>query len=283
MSNLNEIKRRIGVVKNTAKITKAMQLTSALKMKKMQGAVSKSHIYLETLQEVLGNVRESLDGQYALIKHPKTRKNALVVIVGNNRGFVGSQISKLTVAVYGLVEELKLEGINITVMTVKKKSLGIVKRLGLKSTYHFQESYEQFNPAETAPLKEIIVNGFIEGKYDEVYITYTRFESTFIQTPITLKLLPIEAKITSDSNSKYKFEPDSDQIINYLLGEYIDFEIFNIFLNASASEYSARMIAMQKATDNAIDLSDRLTLKYNKDRQALITQQIQENVNVNLT
>jgi len=289
MASTADIKRKINSVKSSAKITKALQLVSAVKMRKIQQNYQNSQYYVDGLKRILANVTSN-NGQSnnPLLRKVEHPKNALIVVVGTSRGYVGAQLSKLGASTYALAQSLKANKINVKILTIKKRALSLMNRYGLESNYHFDSDYEKSSVVELSPIKSIILSGFINQEFDEIYLAYTRFFSVAKQEPIVEKFLPFSIKeILGETlvinNGAYLFEPDADEIIDKLLNSYLEIAIYNTLLSATASEYSARMLAMQKATDNALEISKTYQLSYNKARQAAITQQIQEIANASIS
>lgn len=284
MANSQDIKRKISGVKSTAKITKAMQLVSAVKMKKMQENFAGSNEYLNALRQILAHVNHDTELNHELMQVRPNESKVLILLVGNTRGFVGAQLSKLASSFYKLTDDLKKKDTEFDIATVKRKTLSIVKRFGFKSEYHFDESFEKLNQSALLPLRSIIIDNFVSGKYDAVYIVYTEFISKSIQEPRVLKFLPFSIDLDIKAEVKpYKFEPSAAAILNKLIEEYVEISLINIMFSSSASEYSARMVSMKQATDNANEITHELTLEYNKNRQSAITQQIQEITNAQFT
>ncbi len=292
MPSTIDLKAKITSTNGTAKITKAMQLVSAVKMRKLQESFKESQYYVEGLKTILSNISSAgTEEKVPLLRRPEKYDLALIIVIGTSRGFVGSQISKLGSAVYELTNLLKSKNCRFEIMTVKNRALKLIARYGLTSLYHFDDDYEKMNPAKLTPLKQIIVDGFTSGKYDSVYIVYTEFYSTLVQKQHIRKFLPLEVEKIVESQEEnhpeelsgaYLFEPDVSSILNRLTIDYVEVTLLNSILSATASEYSARMVAMQQASNNALEIADNLLVQYNKTRQSAITQQIQEIINANI-
>ncbi len=282
MQGTADIKRQIVSIQNTAKVTKAMQLISAAKMKKFQTNYQDSGRYISALKRILSNAANSIGMNQSLFLLPEaSQSRSLIVVIGNSRGFVGALASKLSMAVFDLTKQLQQENMDYDVISIKKRTLKAIARYGVKSDYHFDESFESFNLEQLQPVREIIMNGYYSGKYKEVYIVYTRFISALRYEPKVEKLLPMEIEKT-DKLQPYLFEEGALSILKKMLGDYIEISFYNCMLSATVSEYAARMAAMQKASDNAKKMAKEVEVQYFKTRQGEITQQIQENVNASL-
>jgi F-type H+-transporting ATPase subunit gamma len=296
MANIADLKLKIGSVQSTAKTTRAMQLVSAVKMKKMQDNYQNGQFYLQGLKDVLAHLASTKSEiSLPLLRQPEKEKQALIIVVGTSRGFVGSQLSRLGMKTWELTEELKSKGVSYEVVSVKNRTMKLLARYGLTANYHFGDHFESLDPQSIVPLKELIIDGFVSDKYQSVYIVFSQFVSTLTQEAVIDQMLPLkiddimsvsEDKPVKDENAdlegSYTFEPDAETILERLLGEYLEINIYNALLSANASEYSARMVAMQQATNNANELVGKLQIEFNKTRQTLITQQLQENINANL-
>ncbi len=289
MANNREIKTRITSVKSTAKITKALQLVSASKMQKATDRVKRSEIYAEALYEIVKKISNVTDHKSPLLRKPESTKNIGIVVIGTDRGFVGSMVANLTIETYKLAESLRKEfpKANIKGISVHKTGLKILEEAGVDSIFHFAEYKDALERRDLSAVFEFIIKKFVTGELDLIYIVSTKYINTLIQTVMSRKILPLTldeaGSRKSEENSKleirnssFLFEPSQEEILDKILPEYFETLIYVSVLSSIASEYSSRMVAMKNATDNANDIASKLTLKYNKNRQAAITQQIIE-------
>lgn len=282
MQGTADIKRQILSIQNTAKVTKAMQLISAAKMKKFQTNYQDSGRYITALKRILSNAANSIGMNQSLFLMPEESQNkSLIVVIGNSRGFVGALASKLSMEVYDLAQKLESKGMEYDIISIKKRTMKAIARYGIKSDYHFDENFEGFNLTELQPVRQIIMDGYYTGKYKEVYIVYTKFISALRYDPTVEKLLPMQIEKT-EKLQPYLFEDGALEMLKRMLGDYIEITFYNSMLSATVSEYAARMAAMQKASDNANKMAKEVEIQYFKTRQGEITQQIQENVNASL-
>lgn len=280
MANTREIKRRMHSTKNTAQITRALQMVSASKMKKAQTRALESLPYAEGLYELVSTIGNLKDLENPFLREVEEVKNVLFVIVGPSRGFVGSMVSNLTIALDKYIDQIRLneEGVKVKAITIGKVGKRIGEILNLEITHMIQEYKDDLESQDLDSLKEIIKTGFETQEYDEVYLAYTHFVNTLTQDPKIKRILPIKLDQKSQAESETKkdivFEPGRKAILNTLLPEYFENQILTAILEVVASEHSARMVSMQNATDNALELMDSLNLEYNKSRQSKITSEI---------
>lgn len=282
MASTRDIRNRIRGVKNTAKITRAMQLVAASKMKRAQNRALEGRPYTEQLCHMLAALQERVED----FKHPflenRTVKSRGVLIISTDRGLCGALNANL------FREVTKLDRHSTAFITVGRKARQFITRTQRKLLADFPIS-EDAEFRELRPVVEFMISQFLEGKIDTVEVLYSRFRNTLVQEPILAPLLPFDdfqkeihrvaaetgRPIVSDSR-EILFEPDPASILNALLDVFIKRQVYQLLIDARASEQSARMVAMKGATDNAKKLTDSLTLQYNKARQAGITQEILE-------
>lgn len=274
MAGAREIKRRIRSVNNTKQITKAMKMVAAAKLRRAQDQAVASKPYANKLQEVLGRIVEA-SGE---LKHPlldkRATKNVGYIIVSADRGLAGGYNANL---IRKAVQVMAGKD-NVGVVTVGRKARDFFK----KRNYNIQAEYLGINDvpsfAEASKIADTVVSYYEEGIYDEVYLVYTEFVTTITLKPVVKKLLPIETlgQEEESKNSDYLFEPQPEEVLNTLLPRYLKNSMYSALMNSKASEHAARMTAMDSATDNASEMIDKLTLFYNRARQAAITREISE-------
>lgn len=289
MANLRDIRRRIKSVKNTRQITRAMQLVSSSKMKRAQDSAIAGRPYSLILANMLNTVSNAYKISGETIEHPffqaREVKRRGIILLSSDKGLCGP----LNTNLFRLItDEVKEDAL---FFSVGKKGAQFVQREGLD----LEASYEVSDKAETHEvgcLAEMAIEAYKSGQVDTLEIAYPSFINVLIQKPVIMPLLPIfdldtlleqlKNKIKGDSDLAMEdsraitFEPSSADILDQLPDLYVNFMIYQMILESRASEYSARMVAMKAATDNASKLVDSLTLDYNKARQAAITQEILE-------
>jgi len=276
MANLKEIRNRIASVKSTMQITSAMKMVSAAKLKKAQDAITAMRPYANKLTELLQNLSGSLDGDVGA-KYTDNRevKRVLIVSITSNRGLCGafnSNIIKESVSLY----HGKYGGKQVDYVTIGKKGNDI---LGKKFNIVSNESsvFDDLTFENVAAIAEDLMAKFTTGQYDRINLVYNRFKNAATQIVTTEQFLPIVA-VEGDTNAgaDYIFEPSKPEIVEQLIPKSLKTQLYKAIRDSFASEHGARMTAMHKATDNAGELKDQLTLSYNKARQAAITGEILE-------
>lgn len=286
MANLRDLRRRIKSVKNTAQITKAMQMVSATKMRRAQIQAFNSRPYTETIAQILGQL---FNGQKETI-HPlmesKASDKVMVVLVTSDKGLSGALNTNLFRA---LIAAPELKGKEVTFCTVGKKGREFVVRTDRNLEADF-ENHDKVKFADAVSLRKLVAPMFLSSNIGEAYILFPSFISTLRQEPKLTKLLPISADVIlntvkdiysssapqNDSSRQFLFEPNIKSLIDYTLNHFLDTQIYQAMLESKASEHSARMMAMQNATDNAKEIVGDLTLTYNGVRQENITRELLE-------
>lgn len=282
MPSTRDIRRRIKSVKNTAQITKAMQMVAASKMRKAQQAAIAARPYARLMNQVLGNVTFNAgDFSHPLMEKRSGSKRALI-LVATDKGLCGGLNSNL------MREAGRFDKTTIYV-TAGRKAAQFVTRT--RRTLAAEFSYKDAPLfSEARAISKFARDLFLSGEADRVDILYTNFVSTLTQKPLVTPFLPVgeiqpvAAGVPKDSaqealqhnSTEYLFEPGADQVLAALLPHSLNFQVYQILLEAKASEQSARMVAMKNATDNAQQLIKDLTLEYNKMRQASITKELLE-------
>ncbi len=274
MANIRELKKRITSVKNTAKITKAMEMVAASKMRKAQERALQARPYAEKLMEVMGDLAAQPTGSEAthpLLEQREVKKIA-VVMMTSDKGLCGGLNANMTKLVGNYILESEVP---VSVVNVGKKGMEFMRIAGREIRAQFTEMGDRPYVDEALPVARIVVDDYINGEVDQVFVAYPRFRSTAIQEAVMEQLLPIKpADLPVASNVEYIYEPDAATVLNQLLPRYVEMEIFDALLETIASEQSARMVAMRNATDAANEMIDVLTLKYNKARQEEITTEL---------
>ena len=289
MANLRDIRRRIKSVKNTRQITRAMQLVSSSKMKRAQDSAIAGRPYSLILANMLKTVSSAYKISGETIEHPffqaREVKRRGIIMLSSDKGLCGP----LNTNLFRLITE-EVKG-DASFFSVGKKGAQFIQREG----FGLEVAYEVSDKAETnevSPLVDAAIEGYKSGKIDTLEIAYSSFINVLIQKPVIIPLLPIldleklleqlknkikgESELPIEDSRAIAFEPSPVEILEQLPGLYVNFMIYQMILESRASEYSARMVAMKAATDNASKLVDSLTLDYNKARQAAITQEILE-------
>lgn len=274
MANSKELRRRIKSVKNTAQITKAMQMVSATKMRRAQNQALGGRPYSTSLNEIIS----SIEGRAKLVAHPLLHANTStkrgVLALSSDKGLAGALNTNIIRRI--LLDEI-LQDKETIFYTIGKKAREYLVRTGRILEADF-ENLERASFKQAKMICKMFLEAFLAGNLGEVYILYPHFVSPLKQEPTLIKLLPISPVILSDSEGSHDFlfEPDIDSVLDFALEHFLETQIYQAMLETKASEHSARMIAMQNATDNAKALVGDLELSYNQVRQSAITTQILE-------
>lgn len=284
MPSTRDLRRRIKSIRNTSQITKAMQMVAAAKMRKAQQAALAGRPYAALMNEVLAEVSANAgDFSHPLMEVREVRKRA-VIVVSTDKGLCGALNSNL------LREAARFDKDTTLYVTAGRKASQFVartkRRLAAEFTYKDAPLF-----SEARAISRFVQDAFVKGEVDAVEILFTNFINTLSQRPESRRLLPVgeikavQAELEEGpaggprllkGATEFLFEPGADQVLGSLLPHYLNFQVYQILLEAKASEHSARMVAMKNATDNARQLIKDLTLEYNKIRQATITKELLE-------
>jgi F-type H+-transporting ATPase subunit gamma len=273
MPSTLDLRRRIKSVKNTAQITKAMQMVAAAKMRKAQAAALAGRPYQETLSRVLAAVRGRVDSASHKLLAVRPVKSELIVIFSTDKGLCGP----LNTNLFRQLPDSEHEKTSFVVSGRKAAQYIARTRRTLIADFELKDPIPF---SEVRPIARFISDKFISGEADQVRVLYPKFVNTLTQQPVLRTLLPIPLEELDFGGQQVTgeaiFEPDVNSVLDAILPHYVTFQLFQMALNARASEHSARMVAMKTATDNAKQLIKDLTLEYNKVRQANITTELLE-------
>ena len=272
MPSIKEVKNRIGSVKSTQQLTKAMKMVAAAKLKKAQDKVLQLRPYSKKLNEILSNLSSSINNDLF-----KTRNinSALVVIVSSDKGLCGSFNSSLFKEFNTFCSQNTIK--NITVLPIGKKAYDFFKNSKFELNLNYWEDLNNFSYDNSSEICEYLIDSFLGSKFDKVSIIYNEFKNVAVQKTVSEDFLPVP-QVDSESNSSnnYIFEPEKNKIVRHLIPQTLKTQLFKSVLESSASEQGSRMTAMSQATDNAGELLKELKLTYNRTRQAAITKEILE-------
>ncbi len=308
--NTKAIKRRIKSVSSTKKITKAMEMVAAAKMRKAVDTALKTRTYAKLAWEILVDLSKTQKSKMALLATRPVKK-ILLVLITSNRGLCGSfnsSIIKKTAIQMRDPKNMSRQRINgksvessdraeIEVLGIGKKGAEFCKKIGYNLIASFTDLPDTPSLAGMLPISKMIIDEYTKKNYDKVVVAYTDFKSAMTQTPKLRQVLPISEIdlekmfeelgeedlqkektkiIASDKVSDYLFEPTRDEVLELILPKLVESQILQAALESSASEHSSRMLAMRSASDAAVEMIDELNLNFNKARQAAITQEIAE-------
>ncbi len=270
MPNLRELRSRIKSIESTSRVTKALQMIAAAKMKKAQDKVLDGRSYSEKLNAIIGNVYQSNPEIFSLNSEDGSNKN-LVLLVTPDRGLCGALVSNVLKETSDFIDSIDAD---YEIRVIGKKGTSFISKI--------VDKYESFKVSdmptfeEVSPITSSISNDINIDGFTKVFIIYTEFISTAVQKPKVKQLLPVEIDFNNNEkvNNEFLYEPDIDKVSQALIPRYIETSIFNSILDSVASEHSARLVAMQNATENANELKQDLTLDLNKARQQQVTSEI---------
>jgi len=276
MANLKEIRNRIASVSSTMQITSAMKMVSAAKLKKAQDAITAMRPYANKLTELLQSLSATLDADSGSKFSSQRQVNSvLIVAITSNRGLCGAFNSNI------IKECLRLEKENyankdVSILTIGKKGNDILSKHSNVIENH-SDVYDDLTFENVANIAQALMDRFVEGDFDKIELVYNKFKNAATQIVMTEQFLPIvPVQSESTANLDYIFEPSKQEIVEQLIPKSLKTQLYKGVRDSFASEHGARMTAMHKATDNAGELKDSLTLTYNKARQAAITGEILE-------
>ena len=275
MPSQREIRRRISSVRNIKQITRAMQFVAASKLKRAQDATLQSRPYADKIDEVLADVASVLGGEDHPLLAQRSGGTRLLVLLTSDRGLAGSLSTNV---IRRASEEITTHQTDMKVVTVGRKGHAAMRRARVPIAATFEGFGERPDFAAVIPLARLLTDDYVAGTYDEIDIIYPRFISTLVQRPVVERLLPVEPSDDTQGipGNQFIFEPNPEAVLQQLLPRYVATRVFQAALELTASFYSAQMVAMKNATENAQELIEDLTLTYNKVRQANITREMIE-------
>ncbi len=288
MATEREIKRRIGSVKNIAQVTRALEAVSASRVRRAQEQVLNSRPYAEKSWEVLVNVAEATGAnEHPLLGTHERLDTIDIILVTSDRSLCGSYNDSIIRVAQRFMEHHSVN--NIRWITVGRKGRDQLVRAGENVVAEFSKMPTPLRISDIVPIGKIVVDDFLAGICDQVFIAYTDYINTLVQRPQVINLLPLqhyepENKVQADylkdepvvttGGRDYLYEPSAAAILDEVIPRFTTLQIYQALLESAASEHSARMVAMRNASENALALADDLTLMYNKARQATITSEI---------
>ncbi|MEN1929732.1 F0F1 ATP synthase subunit gamma [Luteimonas sp. MJ250] len=279
MAGGREIKTKIKSVQNTRKVTRALEMVSASKIRKAQERMKASRPYARAMRQLIGHLAQAnTDYRHPFLVERPEIKRVGYVIVSSDRGLAGGLNNNLFRKLLGEIRQWHEKGVEVDVVTIGQKATVFFRRLKvdmLASVTHLGDNPEV---EQLIGIVKVMIDGFIEGRQDRVFVVYNDFVNTMTQRAAFDQLLPLppsdEQLVTHDWD--YLYEPDAETVLEHVLTRYIESLVYQAVMENIASEHAARMVAMKAASDNANKLIDTLNLVYNKARQAAITQEISE-------
>jgi F-type H+-transporting ATPase subunit gamma len=283
MANLKEVRKRISSTISTQQITKAMKLVSATKLRRAQETISQMRPYSDKLYGILMNLAESAKADQELqnyFDHRKVKK-VLIIVNSSDRGLCGAFNSNVIKEVKGLLTEKYGSEVHVVMKFLGKKAYDYFKKQNLNFDTSDVSAFLELNSETAFDIGGRVIKEFLAGKYDEVRIVYNKFKNAATQHVTVEKMLPVElAAFEADEDSTYladySFEPNQHEILTTLIPQAVKTQLYRTMLDSQASEHGSRMVAMDKATENAGEILHSLKLEYNQARQAAITKEILE-------
>ncbi|MEW8656181.1 MAG: F0F1 ATP synthase subunit gamma [Candidatus Thiodiazotropha endolucinida] len=278
MAGAKEIRTQIASIKNTSKITKAMEMVAASKMRKAQNRMAATRPYAEKMRNVIGHLFHAHPEYKHTFMIEREVKRVGYIIVSSDRGLCGGLNNNLF---RKLVKDMRVHrdrGTEVDFCTIGNKALGFFGRFGGNVVSQATHLGDTPHIEDLIGTVKVMLDAYAEGKIDRIYIAYNHFVNTMTQSPTVEQLVPIASTMEEELRHHwdYIYEPDSKDVLDNLLSRYVESLVYQSVVENGASEQSARMVAMKAASDNAGDLIDELQLIYNKARQAAITQEISE-------
>jgi F-type H+-transporting ATPase subunit gamma len=281
VASLKHIRKRISSVKNTQKITRAMKLVAAARLRRAQQAITELRPYAVKTYEVLSAVAARAADEDPEQLHPllvrRDPKSVMLVVLTSDRGLAGAFNASINKAAFARWKELEAGGAEVTFAVIGRKGRDFFRRRGAKIVHDFTGVFENVSVDKASDIGHHIVAAYVKQDLDACYLVYNEFKSAISQKVTIEPLLPITPmELPDDQGGDFLYEPSKQALLDRLLPMYVDVEIYRALLESIASEHGARMTAMDSATNNASDMIDRLTLVYNRARQAAITKELME-------
>lgn len=275
MPSLTGIRRRIKSAKNISQITKAMEMVSASKMRKAQDAALSARPFTDKLEEIMskmaGNVGEFT---HPLMTPYKKIDNVMLIQISTDKGLCGGLNVNLFRAIADWASKLDPQ-ITIKMVNVGKRAKSVIPNKKTDLTAKFHDIGEHPTFEETRAIARLAMDSYLDGQVQEVYIAYPKFISTLQNEPVLKKILPMETEQSEELiTAEYAIEPNPKELIEELVPYQVEMSLYQMLIEARASEHSARMVAMKSASDNASELIDNLTLDYNQARQSAVTTEL---------
>ena len=278
MSGAKEIRTKIGSIKNTQKITSAMEMVAASKMRKAQDRMRATRPYAKRIKNVIGHVAAG-DLEY---RHPyvteREVKRVGFILVSTDRGLCGGLNTNLFKKALIAMKEFQNQGVEIDLCLIGNKALSFFRRFGGNVVANAVHLGDSPHLVEIIGVVKVMLNAYDEGGIDKLFLVYNDFVNTMTQSPVVDQLLPVEPVQDEEMNQHwdYLYEPDAKELLDMLLKRFVESQVYQGVVENIACEQAARMVAMKAASDNAGSLIDELQLIYNKARQAAITQELSE-------
>jgi F-type H+-transporting ATPase subunit gamma len=280
MATLQDIRRKIGAVKKTQQITKAMNMVSAAKLRGAQQRMEGFRPYAAAFAKMLGNMAGRVEPDiHPFFQQAEPVERVGLVLMTADRGLCGSFNVNLINTAVKFMREKEAAGIEVSLICVGRKGRDFFRRRKQEMLAQYVDVWNKFDFSNAVTVAREMMNAFLSGGVQEVHLIHANFINMAIQRPMMVQLLPIkpgEAEQEAEGGAEYLFEPPMEQFLEYLLPKYINVQVYHGFLENSASEYAARMTAMDNAQSNCKEMINTLTIVMNKARQAAITRELMD-------
>ena len=274
MANLKDIRDRIKSVKSIQKVTKAMKMVAAAKMRRAQENMEKARPYNHRLVEIIQHLLPSVERSMLPLLEVREVKRIAYVVVTSDRGLAGSFNSSILRKAHNDIDEFGKQ--NVDIFCIGKKAKDYFKSRKYNIIASYSDFWNDLNFNQSMKIGSTIVNHFLNLSVDEIRVTYNEFVNVATQATVSEKLLPIELNDDELGHTDFLYEPSKDRIVKSLIPRYLNAQVWKYLLESYASEQAARMVAMENATTNSEDMIKNLTLEFNKARQAAITTEMLE-------
>lgn len=277
MASSKEIKNQIGSIENTKKITSAMEMVAASKMRKAEARMHATRPYADKMRQVIGHIGKAHPEYTHPFMEEREASNAGIIIVTSDRGLCGGLNTNAMRESLELMEKLQADGIGYRAAAIGKKSLPLLNRMGVDIMAESSDVGDAPEVATILGTVKVVMDAYMAGELDRVYLVYNRFVNTMTQQVEREQILPItDIAEPAELHWDYIYEPEPQAVVDGLMERYVESLVFHGVVENIASEQAARMVAMKSATDNAEDMIEDLKLSYNKARQAAITAELAE-------
>ena len=279
MAGAREIRTKIKSIQNTRKVTKALEMVSASKIRKAQELMRASRPYARLMRQVIGHIaRANTEYQHPFLVERAEVSHVGYIVLSTDRGLCGGLNSNLFRTLLGEMRAWQEKGVEVDVVCIGAKATAFFKRLKVNNVGSISHLGEKPHADQLIGAIKVMLDSYMEGRVDRVVLAYNSFVNTMVQKPTQDQLLPLPASDSLESKHSwdYLYEPDAPTVLDHVITRYIESLVYQAVLENLASEHAARMVAMKSASDNANKLIETLQLIYNKARQAAITQEISE-------
>jgi F-type H+-transporting ATPase subunit gamma len=279
MASVKEMRTRIGSVKSTQKITKALQMVAAAKLRRAQSAAEAARPYARGMQNVIANLAAGVSGPSAplLLAGTGSDRRQLVIVATSDRGLAGGFNGSIIRAAREKIAALIADGKDVRIITIGRKARdGLRRAYGTRFVENYEVGLKAPNLALVKPIAQKVVDAYLAGEYDVVTLIHSSFKSVVTQTPRVVQLIPAQVEATGGASTFYEYEPDEDTILAALLPQNIRIQLLTALLENQAGFFASQMTAMDNATRNAGDMIKALTIQMNRTRQAQITKELIE-------